>query len=109
MVLKMPQSNVQPLHRLARKTLVAISASVVALIAILSILIISSARQAANRSTCEGQIRQIGLALLNYHSFFGEFPPAYVPDDSGSPMHSWRVLILPFLGMENEYEQYTFS
>jgi len=39
-----------------------------------------------------------GLALFNYHDDYGSYPPAYIADESGRPMHSWRVLILPYLG-----------
>ena len=37
------------------------------------------------------------MAVANYHGTYGCFPPAYIPDARGRPMHSWRVLILPFL------------
>ena len=37
------------------------------------------------------------MAVANYHETYGCFPPAYVADRDGRPLHSWRVLILPFL------------
>ena len=49
------------------------------------------------------------LAMLNYESANGHFPPAYIADDDGKPMHSWRVLILPFLEGNHIYDQYDFS
>ncbi len=70
---------------------------------------LETAREAARRSECYDNLRQIGLALHNYHSFYGSFPPAYVADSDGRPMHSWRVLILPFLGERALYDQYDFS
>ncbi len=42
-------------------------------------------------------LKQISLALLNYENRYGTFPPAYVADKNGRPMHSSRVLILPCL------------
>ncbi len=36
-------------------------------------------------------------------------PPAFVVDESGRPMHSWRVLLLPYLDAGNLYDQYDFS
>jgi prepilin-type processing-associated H-X9-DG protein len=36
-------------------------------------------------------------------------PPAYIADASGRPMHSWRVLILPFMDQVALYEQYRFD
>ena len=43
-------------------------------------------------------LKQIGLALLEYHQKYGSFPPAFVADANGKPLYSWRVLILPELG-----------
>jgi hypothetical protein len=58
---------------------------------------VESAREAANRSDCSSRLFSIRMALRNYHDTYGSFPPAYVPDANGKPMHSWRALILPFL------------
>jgi hypothetical protein len=49
------------------------------------------------------------LAVANYHETYGCFPPAYVTDRDGIPMHSWRVLILPFLGQHEVYNAYVFD
>jgi hypothetical protein len=49
------------------------------------------------------------LAVANYHETHGCYPPAYVADRNGKPMHSWRVLILPFLEQSALYEAYNFS
>ena len=70
---------------------------------------VQSAREAARRAQCQNNLRQIGLALLNYESANGCFPPAYVADEKGRPMHSWRVLILPYLDREDLYRQYNFD
>ena len=51
----------------------------------------------------------IGMALRSYHDDFGMFPPAYVADRAGRPMHSWRVLLLPYLGYHELYKQYNFE
>jgi prepilin-type processing-associated H-X9-DG protein len=53
--------------------------------------------------------KQIALALLNYESVYGHFPPAYITDADGNPMHSWRVLILPFLEQQALYDSYNFD
>jgi Protein of unknown function (DUF1559) len=60
------------------------------------------------QAICANNLKQIALALHNYHERFGSFPPAYIPDASGRPMHSWRVLILPFLEEEPLYDKYDF-
>lgn len=68
-----------------------------------------AAREAARRSACVNHMRQIGIALQNYHDTYQSFPPAYVADENGRPMHSWRVLILPFLEENELYEEYDFD
>jgi prepilin-type processing-associated H-X9-DG protein len=70
---------------------------------------VQQAREAARRSQCKSNLKQIGLALHNYADTYGAFPPAYVADASGKPMHSWRVLILPYIDQAPLYNQYNFS
>lgn len=67
------------------------------------------AREAALASNAKSPLNQLQLAFQNYHSVYGCFPPAYVVDDSGRPMHSWRALILPYIDSGNLYERYDFS
>jgi len=62
-----------------------------------------------HRPTCANNLRNIALALNNYESTYRRFPPAYIADESGKPMHSWRVLILPFLDHKHLYDQYNFD
>jgi prepilin-type processing-associated H-X9-DG protein len=81
---------------------------VVALVALL-LPAIQAAREAARRSMCSNNLKQISLALINYHEVHGTFPPAYIADDQGRPMHSWRVLILPFMEGQHIYDQYDFD
>jgi prepilin-type processing-associated H-X9-DG protein len=70
---------------------------------------IQAAREAARRTQCTNNLRQIALAFHNYHDAYKTFPPAYIPDENGQPMHSWRVLILPFLAEDSTYQAYDFS
>jgi len=70
---------------------------------------VSAAPEAARRATCQNNMKQIGLAMHNYHDIYGTFPPAYVADENGEPMHSWRVLILPYLEEQILYDQYNFD
>ncbi len=49
----------------------------------------------------------VGEALLAYQNDHGALPPAFTRDVQGRPLHSWRVLILPYLGEKEKalYDQ----
>jgi hypothetical protein len=66
-------------------------------------------RNAAQCDRCERNMRQIALALECYEAQYGCFPPAYVADEDGKPMHSWRVLILNEFCEVSLYCRYDFS
>ncbi len=71
-----------------------------------------SVRPEARASQCRNNLKQLALALRNYHDKYGSFPPVYVANSEGRPMHSWRVLLLPFWGYSNWnaiYERYRFD
>ena len=68
-----------------------------------------SAREAGRRTQCGNNLHQIALALLAYEERNGCLPPACVCDKEGKPMHSWRVLILPYLRENSLYEEYSFN
>ena len=70
---------------------------------------VQSAREAAPRMQCMNNLKQISLALLNYESAYKCFPPPYIAEKNGKPMHSWRVLMLPYLERKDLYEQYDFN
>ncbi len=63
----------------------------------------------ARRASCSNNLHNIVLALQQYELANGCFPPAYIADDQGKPMHSWRVLLLPYLEQKNLYDQYRFD
>ncbi|MGL6193485.1 MAG: DUF1559 domain-containing protein [Thermoguttaceae bacterium] len=52
---------------------------------------------ASRNSQCTNNLKQIMLAFHNYHDANGCFPPLYTVDKDGKPLHSWRVLILPYI------------
>ncbi len=58
---------------------------------------VRSERETVRYAQCRYHLKQIGLALRQYHDDYGSFPAAYTVDDDGRPMHSWRALILPYL------------
>lgn len=70
---------------------------------------IVASRNAARRVQASNNLKQIMLALHNFHDAYGCFPPAAVIGPDGRPWHSWRVLLLPFLEHVNLYKDYDFS
>ena len=82
---------------------------VLAMLGVLLAPAVREARDAARRLNCNGHLCQISFALLNYEQAYHCFPPAYISDKNGKPMHSWRVLILPFIEEQTLYKQYNFN
>ncbi|MEX0713888.1 MAG: DUF1559 domain-containing protein [Pirellulales bacterium] len=70
---------------------------------------VQAAREAARRSQCSANLKWIGEAIYNYHDHYGSLPPAFIADENGRPMHSWRVLLLPYLEQKSLYDQYDFN
>ncbi|MEO8497518.1 MAG: DUF1559 domain-containing protein, partial [Planctomycetota bacterium] len=70
---------------------------------------IGAARTMVHKRSCQSNLIQIGMALRAYEAAHGTLPPAYIPDASGKPMHSWRVLILPYLNEDGLYRRYNFD
>src|SRR5262249_49608819 len=101
---------------------------VIAIIAILISLLlpaVQNVREAANRTQCTNNVKQIGLALHNYHDVYKVFPPAYVgnpnipgtafgvnyPDQGGNGPtgFAWGTLILPFVEQDNLFRQFNLN
>jgi len=66
-------------------------------------------RSSARRSQCKDNLKQIAVALYNYERDYHSLPPAYTVDADGKPLHSWRTLILPYLGMNPLYDTINLS
>ena len=90
---------------------------VIAIIAVLIALLlpaVQQAREAARRTQCKNNLKQMGLALHNYHDTFLCFPPGYVgaPGDNdcasihpAAPGWGWTVAILPYIDQTPLYNQ----
>lgn len=70
---------------------------------------VQAAREAARRMQCQNNLKQIALAMHNYADVYKALPPAYTVDANGKPLHSWRVLLLPFLEQQSLYQQIDLS
>jgi prepilin-type processing-associated H-X9-DG protein len=68
-----------------------------------------SALGTARRCQCLSNITQIARALSSYKDYYQCFPPAHIAGSDGKPMHSWRVLILPYLNERALYDAYNFD
>jgi len=64
---------------------------------------------AAYRNSCSVNLKNIALALEQYHNKHHAYPPAYTVDADGKPLHSWRTLILPYLEQRALYDSIDFS
>jgi len=82
---------------------------VIAIIAVLIALLlpaVQQAREAARRTQCRNNLKQIGLALHNYHDIANQFPPAQNGPGHGPTM--W-VHILPQVEQANVYNRLSFN
>jgi hypothetical protein len=79
------------------------------LMTLLLVTAIPDGRPAVRRILCNCRLKQVALALHEYAKLHGCFPPAYIADTNGRPMHSWRVLILPQLGYDSLFKRYSFD
>lgn len=70
---------------------------------------VQAAREAARRMQCTNNMRQIALAIHNYHDTYQSLPPAYTVDENGNRLHSWRTLILPYMEASSLYSSIDFS
>ena len=82
---------------------------VIAIIAILIALLlpaVQQAREAARRSTCKNNLKQIGIALHNYHDVARSFPPGSL---FGDDEYGWACMVLPYIEQANIYNQLDFT
>ncbi|MEL6896417.1 MAG: DUF1559 domain-containing protein [Planctomycetota bacterium] len=92
--------------------------SAVGVIAVLGVMVaafrfggaaVANVQTASLRAQCRANIKKIATALNEYEADNGVYPPAVIFDKNGKPMHSWRVLILPYLGHKDLFDQYNFN
>jgi hypothetical protein len=61
-------------------------------------------REESDRIQVVNSLKQIGLAMHNYHDTYGSFPATAIYDKAGKPLLSWRVQILPFIEQDQLYK-----
>jgi len=67
---------------------------------------VQSARSAARRMQSTNNLKQIGLAMHNFHDTFRGLPAQAKTDAEGKPLLSWRVMLLPFLEQGAMFDQF---
>ena len=67
---------------------------------------VGSARMAARQNMSMNNMKQILLAMHNYHDTRKSFPPHAIYSDDGKPLLSWRVAILPYIEEQALYRQF---
>lgn len=91
---------------------------VIAILIALLLPAVQQAREAARRTQCKNNLKQIGLALHNYFDVNKVFPPGYVdrnsdpnstPDNDQGPGWGWASFLLPYLDQGNLYNQINFN
>ena len=81
---------------------------VIAIIAVLIALLlpaVQSAREAARRAQCTNNLKQIGLAMHNYHDVHGHLPPGV----KGCCWGTWLVFILPYIEGNNQFNAFNYA
>jgi RNA polymerase sigma factor (sigma-70 family) len=64
------------------------------------------ATDAAARMVSQNNLKQIGIAMHNYHESFGALPAHAIYSKEGKPLLSWRVAILPYLDQDELYKEF---
>jgi prepilin-type N-terminal cleavage/methylation domain-containing protein len=85
---------------------------VIAIIATLVALLlpaVQQAREAARRAACKNNMKQIGLALHNYHDVALTFPYGWMVDFNNLNSNTWGLMILPYLDQSPMYDKFNFS
>ena len=66
---------------------------------------VGAAKRAEN-TVVKNHLKQLALAMHNYHDVYKQFPPAAIRDAHGRPLLSWRVALLPFVEENQLYHQF---
>jgi len=77
--------------------------SIIGVLVALLLPAVQAAREAARRMQCRNNLRQLGIAMHNYHDVYKKFPPGYrmKPNSATEPVGSANVSLLPYLEQAN--------
>jgi prepilin-type processing-associated H-X9-DG protein len=86
--------------------------SVIGALVALLLPAVSTARETGRRMTCRNNLKQILIAMHNYHDVFSTFPAGWMAVDSEAttgPFYGWQTVLLPFLEEMNLYDEIDFG
>lgn len=105
----MPQSHTTPRRAFTLIELLVVIAIIAVLVALL-LPAVQQAREAARRTQCKNNLKQMGLAMHNYHDVHLCFPPAGIYTGGGAiAFHSFHTFVLPYIDQANVYNEFNIS
>ena len=120
-MLKHPSSAIQSLlHRRGQMSTTAIVFLVLGIVFFVMVVVIgvlvalllpavSQARTAARTVQSKNNLKQIGLALHNYHDVYGMLPPGGIYTKNNEPYNAWMTSLLPYVEQANLYNDIDFN
>ena len=120
-MLKHPTSAIQSLlHRRGQMSTTAIVFLVLGIVFFVMVVVIGvlvalllpavpQARTAARSTQSKNNLKQIGLAMHNYHDVYSMFPPGGIYTKNDEPYNAWMTSLLPFVEQANLYSMIDFN
>ncbi|MBA2116948.1 DUF1559 domain-containing protein [Bremerella alba] len=88
------------------ESIVGANIAVIGILVALLLPAVQQARSAARRMQSSNNLKQIGLAMHNFHDVYRGLPAQAKTDAEGKPLLSWRVMILPFIEQSAMFDQF---
>jgi len=86
--------------------------SVAAVLLALSLPTVVRAQEAARMTSCKNNLKQLGIAMHNYHDVYATFPPGWVEKKDGAeegPFTGWQTALLPYVDQAALFNQVNFD
>ena len=88
--------------------------AIIGLLVALLLPAVQMVREAARSVQCKNHLKQMGIALHNYHASINVFPPGYIAADASDPLNTapgwgWASMLLPFLDQTVVFNRCNFD